>query len=71
MVGMLGDMYGKMKERIAHANAAEKKEKASFDDRIKDLEAKKKALAAKGIKTTTRTTALRLTGRSNGRMPIV
>jgi hypothetical protein len=51
MVGMLGDMYGKMKDRIAHANAAEKKEKASFDDRIKDLEAKKKALAAKGIKT--------------------
>merc|ERR1719352_1970997 len=50
MVGMLGDMYGKMKERIAKANAAEKQGKTEFDTRIKDLEAKKKALAAKGIK---------------------
>jgi hypothetical protein len=51
MVGMLGDMYGKMKERIAKANAAEKSQKAEFDERIKDLDAKKKALADKGIKT--------------------
>jgi hypothetical protein len=51
MVGMLGDMYGKMKERIAKANAAEKSQKAEFDTRIKDLDAKKKALADKGIKT--------------------
>merc|ERR1719401_270925 len=50
MVGMLGDMYGKMKERIAKANAAEKSQKAEFDTRIKDLDAKKKALADKGIK---------------------
>merc|ERR1719454_2863696 len=50
MVGMLGDMYGKMKERIAKANAAEKQQKAEFDERIKDLDAKKAALAKKGLK---------------------
>jgi hypothetical protein len=51
MVGMLSDMYGKMKERIAHANSAEKEQKTEFDERIKDLDAKKKALADKGMKT--------------------
>jgi hypothetical protein len=50
MVGMLGDMYTKMKERISKANAAEKSQKAEFDERMKDLDAKKAALAKKGLK---------------------
>merc|ERR1719316_569230 len=50
MVGMLGDMYNKMKERISKANAAEKQQKMEYDERIKDLDAKKAALAKKGLK---------------------
>lgn len=50
MVGMMGDMYDKMKERIGKANAAEKKAKVDFEGRIADLEAKKKAMQAKGMK---------------------
>jgi hypothetical protein len=50
MVGMLGDMYAKMKDRIAKANAAEKSQKAEYDQRIKDLDAKKAALEKKGLK---------------------
>jgi len=49
MVGMLGDMYGKMKERIGKANAAEKKQKVDFDNKIAELEAKKAAMKKKGL----------------------
>ena len=50
MVSMMKDMYGKMKERIVKANEAEKKGKVDFEAKIKELEDKKAAMKAKGMK---------------------
>merc|ERR1719159_339562 len=42
MLGLLKGMYASWKEKIGTANKREKEEKNTFDEEIKNLEAKKK-----------------------------